>query len=583
MWDNAMFGYSTPGAYFEWQDTAERELRPERVDIAGFVGLAERGPLHRPERIASWNQFTSVFGRHTPQGYLAYAVEGFFANGGNVCYVVRVADPTRARCAALDILFDDFGGTLLRLIATSPGVWAHRMTVTALLLGRRLALILRLPDGTQEAWPDLSLDAEEPGARGGRLILEERYVERMLQPPDEALRSPTEAPRPARTGSLLVRAQLLGIGASDPRIPTLTASAVPTTASPGGGDDGLLTLSPEHLSGVGAPAGQRWGLVALERIAEVSIVAMPDLMSRPLRPLPDPELRLPPCDVVDAQPVLIAPPHSDPRDEGREHPPGFSADQERTLQRELVAHCERLKNRVAVLDAPPALRNPQQTLGWRREFDSTYAAGYYPWLRVALQEPGARPGELLAVPPSGHIAGIYARVETQTGPHKPPANELIELARDLTVAVDERRHGYLNDKGVNVIRAVPGRGVRVLGERLLSSDPLWRYVNVRRLMLMIERAIDAQTQWLVFEPSNPALWRAVERVVRSFLDRLWQQGMLEGATAAAAYSVTCDATTNPPAESEAGRMITLIGVQPPWPAEFVVTRIGKTASGIEPL
>jgi len=234
---------------------------------------------------------------------------------------------------------------------------------------------------------------------------------------------------------------------------------------------------------------------------------------------------------------------------------------------------------VAILDARLEDRIPQAVVTWRREFDSSYAALYHPWLRVA--DPFGRPGALRAVPPSGHVAGIYARVEALTGAHKPPANELVELARDVSVAVDDPQHGYLNDNRVNVIRAIPGRGLRVAGARTLSSDTEWRYVNVRRLLIMLERAIDAQTQWLVFEPNDPALWRAVERVVRSFLDRIWQAGMLEGATAAEAYYATCDATTNPSAEIEDGRMITLIGVQPPWPAEFVVVRIGKTESGIE--
>jgi phage tail sheath protein FI len=185
------------------------------------------------------------------------------------------------------------------------------------------------------------------------------------------------------------------------------------------------------------------------------------------------------------------------------------------------------------------------------------------------------------VPPSGHIAGVYARVEALVGPHKPPANEVLDAALDVTVAVDDLIHGRLNDGQVNVLRAYAGRGLRVAGARTLSSESEWRYVNVRRLMLMIERSLEAGTQWLVFEPNNPALWRDFERVLRGFLDDLWRRGMLDGATAAQAYSVACDISTNPPAETDAGRLIAVIGVQPPWPAEFVVARIGKTENGIQ--
>ena len=187
------------------------------------------------------------------------------------------------------------------------------------------------------------------------------------------------------------------------------------------------------------------------------------------------------------------------------------------------------------------------------------------------------------MPPSGHVAGIYARVETLVGAHKPPANEVVVPARDVTVVVDDVQHGDLNDNRVNVIRTIPGRGLRVAGARTLSSDTQWRYVNVRRLLLMIERAVDAATQWLVFEPNDPAQWRDLDRILRVYLDGLWQHGMLDGATAAEAYDVVCDATSNPAVDTDAGRLTAVIGVQPPWPAEFVVVRIGKTEGGISVL
>ena len=147
--------------------------------------------------------------------------------------------------------------------------------------------------------------------------------------------------------------------------------------------------------------------------------------------------------------------------------------------------------------------------------------------------------------------------------------------------VDDIRHGVLNERGINVIRSFNGRGIRVAGARTLSSDIEWRYVNVRRLMTMIEEAIDESTQWTVFEPNNRDLWRDIDRVVRGFLDALWRRGMLDGATAEEAYFVRCDETTNPPEETDAGRVICLVGVQPPWPAEFVVVRIGKTQGATE--
>ncbi len=191
------------------------------------------------------------------------------------------------------------------------------------------------------------------------------------------------------------------------------------------------------------------------------------------------------------------------------------------------------------------------------------------------------PGSVRIIPPSGHIAGLYARTDTQFGVHKPPANEALEAVKDLVDAVDEIDHGRLNENEINVIRTYPGRGIRVAGARTLSKDPEWRYVNVRRLMIMIEEGIDEQTQWTLFEPNNQALWHDLERTVRSFLTGLWEREMLDGATVEDAFFVRCDETTNTPEEIRQGRLICLVGVQPPWPAEFVVVRIGKTEGGTE--
>lgn len=569
-----MFAYRTPGVRFEWLDVTTAAVLPYRTDIAGFVGIAARGPLHRPVRIESWNQFTSIFGAHTTQGFLAYAVQGFFANGGQTCWVVRAADPDWARCASLDIIAESFNGRKLRLTATSPGVWSHQLRVTVLLQGRRFSLILRLPDGTQEVWRDLTLDEYEANPRGQEPNKEARFVEKLLNPlesdaPDAS--SPQSTPP---SGSQLVRAEVLSRSESGAQA-TLDIHSGDNERWLAGGADGIWTLAPEHLSGNGAPADATWGLATLEKVPEIGIVAIPDIMPAPVRRPQRPKPRPLRCEVLDTVPE--PPPYREEADP--DHPPPFSEAQIRALQHDLVGHCERLKNRVAILDARVEDRSPQAVAGWRRAFDSAYAALYWPWVR--MPDPLAAGGQLLAVPPSGHVAGIYARVDWQIGVHKPPANELIEAARDVTAIVDDVQHGYLNDKHVNVMRAYPGRGLRVAGARTLSSDPMWRYVNVRRLLIMIERAIETQSQWLVFEPNNPALWRDVERIIRAFLDGLWQRGMLDGATAAEAYSVTSDETSNTAGGTEMGRLVAEIGVRPPPPAEFVVVRIGKTESGTQ--
>ncbi len=248
----------------------------------------------------------------------------------------------------------------------------------------------------------------------------------------------------------------------------------------------------------------------------------------------------------------------------------------------MLRHCAKLKDRFGIFDSPWGL-TPNQVVGWADSLRSEagqYGGLYYPWIYVP--DPLKSPGQsIFDVPASGHCAGMTARVDLSAGVHKPPANERLEDAVAPILDVDGPIHGMLNDAGVNLIRAYPKRGVRVAGARTLvdyaPDHRVWQFVNVRRLLLMIEHSIVRSTQWVVFEPNRPDRWRAIDRVVRNFLDGLWRAGKLDGASATQAYSVVCDETSNPPEEIDLGKMICVIGVQPPKPAEFVVVRLGRTA------
>lgn len=582
-----MFAYRTPGVYFEWLDKHVPPLKPLRTDIAGFVGIAADGPLHTPVRLGSMTQFISIFGGHIAQGFLAYAVEGFFANGGQTCWVVRVADPDEARPASAELL-DVSGQPTLRLSAASrivtddgtqhvypsPGVWGGRIKFSLTLEARdRFTLTLRLGNAS-ELWRDLSMNAEDP-----------RYVVKMLngepRTGEPLSHLPVKfRPKGENSGSRLVWAQdLESFAASPENIPDPRASNLRRGGAGRlqNGADGLASLNLAHLRGEGAPAGLTWGLAALEGIDEVSIVAMPDIM--PKRLVVPPDTKEPPvdCSVLDAAPAPPPPFHAP-----AVFAPGFNDEEIQILQATLVSHCERLKDRFAILDPRPADLTPEQAIAWRKKLSGDgmkYAAFYFPWLLVP--DPLGLEGLLRAVPPSGHMAGIYARGDLRVGVHKPPANEEIEGAKDVSAPVGEVEHGELNEQSVNCLREYRGRGLRVAGARTLSGEPLWRYINVRRLLTMIEEAIDEQMNWTVFEPNNPDLWREVDRVARTFLRDIWQRGMLDGATPEEAFFVRCDETTNPPAETEAGRMTCVIGVLPPYPAEFVVVRIGMTEGGTE--
>jgi phage tail sheath protein FI len=251
----------------------------------------------------------------------------------------------------------------------------------------------------------------------------------------------------------------------------------------------------------------------------------------------------------------------------------------RDLQGKMIAHCENAGDRMAILDTPPNLL-PQDVLEWRMNtagFDSKMAALYYPWIEV-MNPLTKRP---MMLPPSGHIAGVWCRVDGTRGVHKAPANEVILGANGLGFQVTHAEQGGLNKVGINCVRAFPGRGIRIWGARTLSSDPEWRYINVRRLFNYVSESIMEGTQWSVFEPNDQLLWMRLSASVRSFLLRTWRAGALFGATPAEAFYVKCDAETNPPEVVEAGQVVCEIGIAPVKPAEFVVFRLSQFAGGGE--
>jgi hypothetical protein len=522
--------YSTPGVYVERFDADPQRLGVRRTDIAGFIGIAERGPLHVPIRVESVRQFTSLFGAPLRFSYLAYAVAGFFLNGGRRCWVVRVADPSAARAASRQIVVTGRGRVTLE--AMSPGAWGNTIEVEGVWGRDAIALLaVRTPDGRQQVIDlDEVLDEQTPPAQRTVSGIAEDQLPELA--PDLVVRVVPDSPWTD-----------LGIIDATSRTVRLT-----------GGKNGLETLTAEHFTG--EPDGRAlWGMDALSRIDGVSFVAAPDLHAPAEWALAGVEI------------------------------PRFGSDVIRDAQIAIIGQCMKRGDRIALIDLP---RDTTSTvpltvagaLNYREGFPRTsYAAAYYPWLIV--DDPLQLSGIVRRVPPSGHVAGVFARSDLLRGLHKPPANEPLEGVYDVAATLDDGTHGRLNDGGINAVRPIPGRGVLVLGARTLDPDIRWRYVNVRRLFAYIEEVLDEEMQWAVFEPGNPALWTAIDRSIRGFLERLYREGKLDGATADAAYFVRCDATTNPPWETDAGRVTCLIGIQPPYPAEFVVVRIGVTRNGIE--
>jgi uncharacterized protein len=277
--------------------------------------------------------------------------------------------------------------------------------------------------------------------------------------------------------------------------------------------------------------------------------------------------------------------------------PGFS---DAAAYDDLLTHCETMRDRVAILDTPELadVRGLQQVAtadaggkpskasgamaGLRpRGSDRGYGAVYYPY--ITIRDPLApSTAQTINVPPSGHIAGIYARTDSERGVHKAPANETVRGALNVSYQVTPQEQGQLNPLGVNCIRLFPGEGIRVWGARTLApSSSEWRYVNVRRLFNLVEESIARGTRWIVFEPNDASLWKSIRRDISAFLTLLWRQGALMGATPEEAFFVQCDAETNTPDVIDAGQVVAVIGICPVKPAEFVIFRIGQSAAGTE--
>jgi phage tail sheath protein FI len=319
------------------------------------------------------------------------------------------------------------------------------------------------------------------------------------------------------------------------------ALAVPAKAArvalSGGAAPTPQRVSPSEYVG---DAADRTGFAGLEAIDDITMLCVPDLMTAYQSKILD--------------------------DDGL-----------KAVQLAMIAHCELMSDRVAILDAPPGLK-PQKLKDWRQNtagYDSKYATLYWPWVKV--MDP--RTGKPIMIPPSGHIAGIWARNDDTRGVHKAPANEVVRGVIELESNLTRGEHDQLNPIGINCVRSFPGQGIRVWGARTLSSDPEWRYLNVRRLFNYVEKSILGGTNWVVFEPNDQYLWSSVRRTINAFLRRVWRSGALFGQTAEQAYYIKVDEENNPPENRDAGILTIDVGIAPVKPAEFVVFRLSQFSEG----
>jgi phage tail sheath protein FI len=506
--------FLSPGVYIE-EERGPRPIQGVGTSVPVLIGFAPRGPINKPTLVTNWVQFEDLFGGFLPGAFLPYSVFGFFDNGGERCYVLRLPPGKDEGQALAETSFT-------RAVAELPARKAGA--------GPSLLVTATGKGDTGEA-----TSVEVRGGEGDTFTLVARLGTReevfadvtLSQHGDVTLETINEKSR-------LVRVQALESSAkAADRVPVLGTYRL----------DLPMTRALEKIEANAATfrgdAAERKGIDGLEVIEEITMVCAPDLMSAYLG------------GALDDSSLMAA-------------------------QLAMMAHCENMGDRVAILDSPPGL-TPQEVARWRRDdagYDSKYAALYYPWIEVVDLN-----GMPFMLPPSGHVAGIYARVDSERGVHSAPANEVVLGALGLEMEVTRDEQDLLNPMGVNCIRQFPGRGIRVWGARTLSADPAWRYINVRRLFNYVEESIREGTQWVVFEPNDLNLWSRVARDITAFLLSAWRDGALFGETWEQAFYVKCDEELNPAEVRDQGQLIVEIGMAPAKPAEFIVFRISQWAGG----
>ncbi len=553
-----MAEYFSPGVYVEEYDNSPRSIEGVGTSTAGFVGLAEKGPVSgAPQLVTNFKSFTQQFGGFLSEfGYgeyrfLANSVEQFFVNGGTRCYVMRVAPPDAA-CAKADM-------GIMKVEAKNPGAWGNKVQIT---INTAKKQKMQLLEKKEEGYRAKSTE----GFREGDILefegtytkiktiydnivtfedeLPDDVIDTAIVPKallylitaDLGIRYGDEAEAytelsfnvasPRYIGSKLAMSDLINVEiepveeAVNPVEEILGAGESSGVFMLEGGSDGSVSkITAATFMGEDNGPGKRTGIQAFVENNIVSMLAVPGIT------MPE---------------VIVS----------------------------LVSHCENLKSRFAVLDMPADLYKTADLIGYRNMIDSTYAAMYHPWIEVF--DRSANKSDF--VPPSGAVMGVYSRTDINRGVHKAPANETV-FCTGLKVNYTKDEQDILNPEGINLIRALPGQGIRIWGARTASSNSAFKYVNVRRLFIYVEESIKANTNWVVFEPNDATLWQRVSLTITGFLDGLWRNGMLAGDSPSTSYFVEIGPETMTRDDIMNGRLICNIGIAPSRPAEFVIFRV----------
>lgn len=502
--------YLSPGVYVEEKPSGEKPMEGVGTSTGAFVGIAEKGPIGKAEQIANWTQFVNKFGGYIADGYLAYAVNQFFAEGGTRCFVVRTCHytaitdaTTKTSLPAEAVLLDSGGNPSMRVQASSDGTYGNYVA---------------------DPKAGISIEIKNATELAGGFMLIVKYKGEEVEIFDDLTIAKVENEINKKSTFIQVEKDSWGAVTGSGVIPAVIAS-VPLA----GGNDGLTGINANDFLG---DESSQTGLHAFDVVDDINILAMPDRAGD--RPAIIGGLNY--CQ-IRKDCFFIADP---PTDLDPTTVEGFK------------------KGTVA-----PYVGNA---------LNSSYGALYYPW--VIINDPrtgGTRemPPSGAVAGTYAHTDSTRGVHKAPAGIIEGYLDSVSGVQRIIT----KSEHDGLNPAGINVIRKFPTSGICIWGARTVSADPEWRYLNIRRLFLFLEESIDKGTQWVVFEPNSPALWGSVRRNITAFLLRVWRDGALFGATPEEAFFVKVDAENNPEEVRNAGQLIIDIGVAPVRPAEFVIVRI----------
>lgn len=559
-------------------DSGAQPLEGASTSTAGFIGLAQRGEVEGvPLLITSVADFHRNFGSYLSENafgdyrFLSYAVEHFFLNGGSRCYVMRVA-PSDAK-KAHNQTEANTEAAVLNITAKNPGAWGNQIRVAVVPASKAKTQVYevvgassyRVKSNAGFNVGDIVAFDGGSGKQYNKVVSSQDNIVELASPIDgdaDDIVDSNLLPAKVLTTCEFTMHVFYGDEAETYERLSLNVLAanhvakmlsrsniiIVSDTSASAGDLGFVPPF-ELISGQKEEAGKFQIALSNGSDGSASSLAASDFIGVDRGPGKRTGIQsFIDNDVVS---IMSVPGVTDPN-----------------VQLSLVAHCENLSSRFAVLDVPREKTKVADVMTHRNIFDSNYAAIYNPWLQVF--DPLDKRN--IFIPPSGSVMGIYSRSDQTRGVHKAPANEVVRGAVGLDCQYNKGEQDILNPKGVNLIRSFPGQGIRVWGARTASSNGLWKYVNVRRLFIFLEESIKNGTSWVVFEPNDEQLWARVQRTIDAFLTRVWRDGALMGASPAEAFYINIGRSTMTQDDIDNGRLICVIGVAPVKPAEFVIFR-----------